>query len=332
MIKETLATWINRVPYPVFESLVGSYVPIMTLHRVQSDTTPNGHDLEFLRACLRHLRKENYAPISLEELLKKHKENAPISHKSIVFTIDDGFRDNVVETADVFSEFDIPLTCFVITDFIKNGLWPWDDQIKYALANSTVAEATFTLPNNASFTIKPMNGSLLHQKAQLLNQLKAQSQNSIYDWIKRTLFQSLEVDFPDVPPEQYTPASWSDFESFARRGHFVAPHTRTHRILSQLEDNEAQLEIAGSYQDLIDKKLNVSPILAYPTGRHCDFGERDKQLCDDTGLTAAVSTVPGHWYPHSSPYDICRFSMPNNMSEFLQYIGAIEALKDRLRS
>ncbi|WP_164078346.1 polysaccharide deacetylase family protein [Alteromonas facilis] len=331
MIKATVAQLLNKVPYSIYRTFLGDFVPVLMLHRTRSALSPDGHDLNFLRQCLAHLRKEHYNPISLESLINMANNNLDIPPRSIVFTIDDGFKDNIVDTASVFGEFDIPLTCFVITDFIDKGLWPWDDQVKFALSSSHLQKCTLFLPDTSELMLEQQNSSFLYLKTFLRDKLKRQPQSTIYNWIKDTLYPSLEVDVPVGPPSSFLPASWNDINQFISAGHFVAPHTQSHRILSMLTMEEARREINDSYSLLKEKVTSVSPVFAYPTGRQGDFTERDEQMCAELGLSAAVSTVPGYWSPNCNQYSIPRFSFPTHFEDFLQYIGAIEAIKEKLK-
>ena len=50
-----------------------------------------------------------------------------------MFTIDDGFIDHHDIAGPLFADYDIPLTFFLVTGFIDGELWPWDDQLSYAI-------------------------------------------------------------------------------------------------------------------------------------------------------------------------------------------------------
>lgn len=331
MIKIALKTLINKLPHSVFKTALGEYVPVFMLHRVKSDITPDGHDLTMVKRCLEYVRNENYTPISLENLISAHLNVQKIPPKSIVFTVDDGFRDNIVDLGDLFGSFDIPLNCFVITDFIEKKIWPWDDQVKYGLSKSKSTKCTIRLPDGKVLNLDSDSGNLTECKTVLRDQLKVQSQENIYQWFQSEFFPAIGVNFPESIPEYFEPASWEEINSFIAAGHSVAPHTATHRILSSISDTEAKLEIEASFDTLRKRVKQVCPIFAYPTGRESDFSDVHKKMCKELGLTAAVSTTPNYWRRDSDLYSIPRFSMPNNFENFIEYVGAIEAIKQKMK-
>ena len=327
-MKRILAKCLNTIPYGFYRSFLGDYVPILMLHRSKSRYTPDGHDLSFIADALAYIRKKKFNPISLEALVELHRNKQVPPPNSIVFTIDDGFKDNIVDTGDVFSQFDVPLTCFVITNFVDVGQWPWDDRVKYALSMTKRSHCDLVLPDGETLMLSKSENGLIDYKSLLRDRLKRQSQTSIYDWLRDILGPSLEVDIPESPPEGFEPASWQDICRFVAAGHSVAPHTENHKILSMLDEREVRSQILGSISKLKEHVAHVPPIFAYPTGRQGDFTEREYKICESLGLKGAVSTVPGYWSPNSNPFAIPRFSMPDTEARFLQYIGAMEAMKE----
>lgn len=331
VIRSNFVKLLNKLPYSVYRSLIGDFVPVLMLHRTRTSFSPDGYDLNHLHRCLSYLKKANYNTISLEYLVNMARQRTRVPPKSIVFTVDDGFRDNIVDTAAVFSEYDIPLTCFAITDFVERKLWPWDDKVKFALMNSEIESCELRFPDDSIVALERQHGSLLHYKSYLRDILKRQPQSEIYEWLEHSFFPALEVDVPSKPPEAFAPASWNEINNFVKRGHCIAPHSQTHRILSMLNDDEASTEIAQSYAVLKKNVASVSPVFAYPTGREGDFAERDEKLCSELGLLGAVSSTPGHWSTKSGLYRIPRLSLPDNFDTFMQYAGAIEAIRGKMK-
>ena len=160
--------------------------------------------------------------------------------KSVVFTVDDGFSGQFEYMAPIFSKFDIPLTCFVITDFIDGKLWPWDDQVKYIFELTTKTCIEMVMPNGKEVQINIDPSFIKMARRKLVNQLKQMDQTDIYQWLQ-TLYSNAEVDIPSLVPESFKPGSWQQIEQFVSSGHFVAPHSKTHRIISQLRSEERRV-------------------------------------------------------------------------------------------
>ncbi|WP_334013452.1 polysaccharide deacetylase family protein [Alteromonas sp. S167] len=331
-MKNLLAKSINAVPPSLFRYFIGSYVPIFMLHRVKSSASPKaGHDPLFLRKCLAYIRKKNYNPISLEDLANLIIEQENIPPRTVVFTIDDGFKDNIVDAGDIFSEFEIPLTCFVISGFVDGSLWPWDDQLEFVFGTSKFVPKSISLPNGDKFSLYKKDGSRV-SVSEFRNHLKTIPQSNLYFWMKEKLYPAFEMNVPSHPPKAFLPANKEEIKRFIRQGHQIAPHTQTHRILSQLKDTEIREELRNSLLYLEQTFSSVSKVFAYPTGREADYNLRTAKICEDLGFKAAVTTTPRPWTQDSHLFMMPRYSMPSSFFDFLQYAGPIEATKDFLRS
>jgi len=65
-----------------------------------------------------YLKKRGYRVISLEELVKGLKKGKRFKHKTVVITIDDGYKDNYIYAYPVLRKYHFPATIFLIADFI----------------------------------------------------------------------------------------------------------------------------------------------------------------------------------------------------------------------
>ncbi len=310
--------------------LFGEITPIFMLHRLIASTEEATQTRQkHIRWCLEYIRKHKYQPLSLAQLISAYRSNQPVPVKSVVFTIDDGFWDQFELAAPLFAEYDIPLTCFVITDFLDQKLWPWDDQVKHILNSTKLPNFMVNLPNGTSLSVEiPKQRSSSVVKLQ--NILKALPQEELYTWLK-TLYRSAEVDTPSTVPAAHRPMSWSDAQQFINSGHAIASHTCTHLTLSQLPTPLARSEIEISWQALSQRLTGASKIFAYPTGRISDFGIRDQKLLEELGFDGAVSTVHRHAKKATNLYSLPRFSLPNDKANFVQSLSFIEELKSKLQ-
>lgn len=331
MLELIIKTILSMTPAALSRKFPGEFVPVFMLHRIiDSNCELDMTQANLLRRYLEYIRKNNYYPIALEDLFMCIAKGGPLPEKSVSFTVDDGFADQFELLAPIFSEYDIPLTCFVITGLLDGILWPWDDQIKYVLSTTRLKSFTLNLLEGDVFTCNLAEGNLDELVDNLRFRLKAQNQTHLYDWLQ-ILYTTAEVEIPVKPPPQYRAGSWEQANEFVRNGHAVAPHTRTHRILSRLSDSEVGEEIIGSQQYLKTKVPGSVDIFAYPTGRLVDFGEREQNIVMDSPMMGAVSAVADAVRSGCRIDALPRFGLPNNMGDFLQYLSFIEVLKNKLR-
>jgi len=254
----------------------------------------------------------------------------PLPKKCVAFTVDDGFADQFELLAPIFSQYDIPLTCFVITGLLDGILWPWDDQVKYIITTTKIKSFSVNLPDGEQFCY---NLDQIRDAASIDSlrfKLKNQDQTHLYDWL-HNLYNVAEVEIPIQPPIQYRAGSWEQANAAVRSGHSIAAHTKTHRILSRLNDTEASEEIIGSYQHLKSRVPESGDIFAYPTGRPIDFGVREEKIIMNSPIIGAVSTVSDSVRKGYMLEALPRFGLPNNMGDFLQYLSFIEVFKNKVR-
>ncbi|WP_225316654.1 MULTISPECIES: polysaccharide deacetylase family protein [Marinobacter] len=268
----------------------------------------------------------------MDELWKCLDKRQPIPSRSVMFTIDDGFYDHHDVAARVFDEFGFPLNFFVITGLLDQQLWPWDDQVSYALNHSRSEPTDIRLPSGTVYSVNLEVNSAKATVKEIREALKAGPQTEIYQWLREELFGKLGVDFPSSTPPEYRPMSWSDAKSLRERGHGVYPHTRTHRILSTLNPAEKREEIVGSLKR-VEEELGYTPqVFAYPTGRPADYDSGDVNELGQAGFNMAFNTVPAYVRQGQDRYQLPRFSLPENTADFVQIVNRFEALKEKLRS
>jgi peptidoglycan/xylan/chitin deacetylase (PgdA/CDA1 family) len=63
-------------------------------------------------------------------------------------------------------------------------------------------------------------------------------------------------------------ASWDQVRELAAAGVAIGSHTRHHRLLSQLDPEERDEELAGSLADLRERLPGALEVIAYPNGDH----------------------------------------------------------------
>jgi peptidoglycan/xylan/chitin deacetylase (PgdA/CDA1 family) len=318
-------------PQSISHRLAGEFVPVFMLHRV-ADSQGEYDDCKIsqLNDYLEYIRKHHYQPISLQKLFDYLISDQPLPKRAVVFTMDDGFEDQFECLSPVFTRYDVPLTCFVITDFLQRKLWPWDDQVKYIFYYTKLSSFSVRLPDETIFKVEVDNDdNRVIQRRRLIEQLKAQNQTHMYKWL-HTLYQAAQLDTPATIPDEFAPASWEQVNQFVRTGHAVAPHSKTHRILSRLDDVEVLDEIIGSYE-FLKTRVECADIFAYPTGQSSDFGNREKDIIKSSPMSGSVTTVIDAARPGYPLEAVPRFSLPDNMGDFLQTLSFIEVLKNKVR-
>jgi len=325
-MKQTLKNLlISSLTTPLVSAIAaktfGSGVPIFMLHRFESDSLAcAGTSADHLRQCLWYLSENGFTFISLEALLIALKDNRPLPPKNVVFTIDDGFADQVEVAAPIFLEFNCPATIFLITGMLDGKLWPWDDKISYLVNHSKKDFLDFTL---ADTHLKlPLNSHRNRRDAirVIRNTVKVLSAEKVDETLS-LLAHVTDCILPDTPPAGFKPMTWDMAREYEKKGILFAPHTVSHRILSKLSANNAEAEIINSWQRIKQELVSPSPVFCYPTGRYCDYGPREISILKKAGFIGAVSAYPAQAENRMKStkylYQLPRFRLPPTVDELI---------------
>ena len=80
---------------------------------------------ELFEKCINWLIVNNYYFISTDDLYDVLNSNKPINNGAVCITVDDGFKDNLKNIIPIITEHNIPLTIFIATEPVKNGVFWW---------------------------------------------------------------------------------------------------------------------------------------------------------------------------------------------------------------
>lgn len=315
-----------------FRLLYQSSIPVFMLHRVSStQNNVGGQTMDYIGSCLEYLKKNRYKVFTLSEYFKLREAGERHPLKACIFTIDDGFIDHHDNAGRIFDFYSYPLNFFLITGFLDKEIWPWDDQITYALENTKKVTVDLCLPDNTTCLIDLSTTSRSNVVTNLRNLLKTKDQANLYSWINSSLYKELDVTVPELAPLRYSSMTWRQARELAQRGHELYPHTHTHRILSTLSAEQQRSEIQTSI-NRVKEELRFDPhYFAYPTGRKEDYNSETLAALTSLNVKQCFNTVPGYISGKSDALELPRFSLPSRFDDFKQIITKFEAFKESIR-
>ncbi len=284
---------------------------ILTYHRFGD---PGGAWEKALQQQCVHFRRY-YHPVSLTEAAAMLRSARPLPPRSLVITIDDGYRD-CLPACRLFRSFGIPVTVYVATDFLDGLTWLWTDVARWAFQQTSVAEWEYRGPSG------PVRFSLVSPalrrlaQFQIIETLKLASNAERLQWI-RELPRQLGVSLPPQPPPDLAPLSWEEVGSLAGQGVEFGAHTRSHPILSRLAgETELRHEVDGS-RARIEQEIG-RPVLhfCYPNGRPQDLSPLAVEVVRRAGFQTAVTTAPGLNYRGADSLLLKRLGVEPDLSPF----------------
>lgn len=338
-MKQAVLRLLTREPIvSFFHPFQRGAATIFMLHRFADAAYGNsGHQIDILRANLAFLRRHHYRIIGLSELLDELDEKQLPTAPAVVFTVDDGYGDFARVAAPVFAEFDCPVTVFVTTAFIEGGFWMWYDKISWAFAESTRTAVAIDVRGTAHRYSLDTPEARLRAAEDLTEKLKRVPE-PVAQSVVEELFRLLDVQLPREIPDRFLSMTWSDVSRCAERGVTFGPHTVTHPILSQVDDQRALVELEGSWQRLKSATTSAIPVFCYPNGDFASFTDRERRTLASMGMRAAVLaeehfTTSRHAHSHTAQaaIELPRFPYPDDTSQFRQVVGGLERLKRTMR-
>ncbi|WP_405223830.1 arsenate reductase/protein-tyrosine-phosphatase family protein [Lentisalinibacter sediminis] len=264
-------------------------VPILLFHRAaDAENGIGGYQPSAIERYLDQVRAADIQVLGLEELVERYRAGRGVSRPSIAFTADDGYEDQGSVLGEVFAQRELPLTIFLITDFVDGSDWPWDAKIHYAFRQTASTAASIPVGSLVlDFDLSSERARVLARREfQLIcKSLPPESLSSALD----SLSGSLDVVIPASPPAPYRPMSWQQARDLEGRGITFAPHSCSHRVFSCLPEEDVRKEMELSWQRVSAELRRPLKAFAWPVGQDHDFGPREDRIARAIGFDATLA-------------------------------------------
>ena len=286
---------LKKAIAPVFGRLYQGLGQIIVLHRIIPESKTErlrntGIEIteEHLEQLIVFFKKRKYDFISLDELPEYLRGKR--KRKFVIFTLDDGYIDNLTHAYPIFKKFNVPFTIYVTTNFPdkKAVLW-W-----YLLEDLLLKESRISFSfqqENVSFNLN--NYSEKRDTINYLRQLiMAQSPKSQNDLIN-TIFSKYNIPLFDKVEE--LALNWDQIKQLnADPLVTIAAHTVTHPSFKVLSEEQILNEVEHSV-GILESKLNTTIAhFAYPYGSSNEVGKREVELLSKTKIKTATTGREGN--------------------------------------
>lgn len=267
---------------------------IFTLHHVRPKQRrtfdPNAHleiTPEFLDTAITVLKRDGYRFVALDALPAHlaSDDSQPVA----IFTLDDGYRNNLDHAAPIFSRHGVPFTVFVAGGFIDRTHTLWWETLADLLERQSsltldlgTGEETLALASlQQKQTAFDRFAAFLHSidEATAIDRLNRTARASGIDAIGITA--ALTLDEAGLKTLVENPLA------------SLGAHTISHRSITRLSDETASAEMDLSARRVEQITGHRPKSLAYPYGFATAVSPRDHRLANDLGFSTAVTTQPG---------------------------------------
>lgn len=289
------ATGLHRMMQP----FVGGVGACFMLHHVRPASPrgfdPNAHleiTPEFLDAAIVRVRALGLDIVSLDEAARR-LAGGDFARRFAVFTLDDGYRDNVEHAWPVFRRHQAPFTVYVATGLVDRAAFMWWRTLEDIIGrNSRV-----TLPVEKGEVIIDVRTADAKVAAydRLTREIHAMGEDEAIAFTAE-LAQSHGVDAMEITDREL--ANWIELDAMAADPLCtIAAHTVSHPMLARLSAERARWEIAESATRLEARLGRRMAHFAYPYGYRLAAGPREFELARELGFVTAVTTRPGVIFP-----------------------------------
>ena len=280
-----------------------SLLRVLTYHRVVDVAGGATCNPTLLSASPRVFERQmrmvakHFRVLSCEEVLDALAAGRRLPDRAVMITFDDAYSDFGEIAWPVLRRFALPVTLFVPTAYPgERGREFWWDRLYRSLACAQIERLEST-PLGPLAVDTP--ASLVATVKRLQRHLKSISHADALHAVDQ-LCDSLGSG--DLTPP--TTLTWPDLRSLAAEGVTIAPHTRTHPVLTTISRDEARREMRESRADLERELGACAPVLAYPAGAYDPVIER---IAAEEGFRLAFTTDHGHnVFPPEHPHRLCR--------------------------
>jgi len=300
-MKRQLINSLSKISF--INSYFSGMATIFMLHRVaqfeKDKLFPNENmkvTPEFLEKFILELKGKGYEFISLDALYDILQKQKSVKYK-IVFTLDDGYKDNYEVAYPIFKKYDIPFTIYITTSFPdKNALLWWYALEDLIIKNDelTVGEKRYSCRNN-----EDKNRVFLEIRKEILKLEQKNLLNGL-----NVLFNNYDVDW--FAKNEELCMSWKDIVELSQDDLCtIGGHTKNHYAFKGIKRVEIIQEIIEANKEMgknISKKIEH---FAYPFGSKSEVGENEMEIVKELNFKTVTTARRGNIYLEHRDYVNC---------------------------
>lgn len=254
---------------------------------------------------MRMLKKRHHV-VTPSELCELIERPSSIRHLHVAITFDDGYRDNYKNAFPILKSHGLSAMFFLPTHFVGSSLVPWWDQVARMVRSTAKSSITLEYPKPLTVAIDPNDVGRSIQK--VLHTFTLSSNNDQSKFLE-SVAHGCGVELSDHT-EGSEFLSWDEAREMHDAGMAIASHAHSHRILSNLTEDEQLEEVKRAYDELDKRGFPFAKCLAYPVGHPYSFSKRTIACAKEVGYTHAFSNYGGLNERGSiDPFDIRRYAM-----------------------
>ena len=274
------------------------HVTVLTYHRLvePGPTLPDSDRRPHVTAKLfdAHVAilKSFFSLIDVRTLDAHLRQGAPLPRNPAMITFDDGYLDNHDIALPILLRHGVPATFFVSTRYVSERRRFWWDRIEHAIYQAAPGRVELKYPEPAVLDLATEE-TRAAAAASCLRVAKATSGLDLDRFVDE-IASACRLS-GDAGEERRISESlvmgWDHVRALYKAGMDVQSHSRSHRILTTLSDDEAEADLTAGRKELEDQ-LGVPVVaVAYPGGHAPGRDEIVRRAGYHVGFTSGTGVA-----------------------------------------
>jgi len=301
-MKKQLIDFLSRISF--INQYFQGIATIFMLHRVapfeKDKLFPNENmkvSPEFLEEFIIELKNKGYSFLSLDELYEILQKQKQIK-KCIIFTLDDGYKDNYEIAYPIFKKYNIPFTVYVTTSFLNKNVILWWYSLEKLIIENNELNIRDRIYKCKTYEEKNQTFLEIRKIILKLNQKDLLSELN-------TLFKDYNINWYEFNDKVCM--NWDDVINLSKDSLCtIGGHTKNHFAFNRLTKNEIINQIVEADKEIeakINKKIEH---FAYPFGTKNEVGKKETEIVKELNFKTVTTTRRGNIYlEHKNVVNCC---------------------------
>lgn len=232
--------------------------------------------------------RENFEVLSFADLNSLEQVGKKWPERALIVTFDDGYLDNYTNAFPILKDLGIPATIFLATNHIGKQQLFWWDLIAYCLKTTSEASAEFEEFPEMRLSMGSWE-QRLESIEKVLRVVKRVSDTQKNCFVE-SLAERLGVDLSNHSIERMH-LNWDEVREMSEGGVEFGSHSATHPVLSNVEEEALDYELAGSKREIENQTGKLVLAFSYPVGSRGNFTRKVRDAVERAGYKYAVSYI-----------------------------------------
>lgn len=306
--------------YKILERLNRKRVIILMYHGFFDESNPEGIEQYSGRWCsiqnfkeqMHHLKQE-YNVIPLEHLIDSYIRDKPVPDKTVVITMDDGYRSDYSLAYPVLRQEQIPASIFVCTSFVDSKEYMWSDRIEYAIWKSENDALRIKVSNESRYYKTASESDKVKSVADIKAKLGLLSHDERVSVIKEIEDRTRKRISVETTTTLQLPVQWSEIRDMVSDGIVsIGSHSIRHPNLTTCTDQQLEEEIVESRRIIESRVGGECRLFCYPGGK---YNDRVKQSVIRAGYKCALAVKGGYeTQDNADKFELARIGIHRTLS------------------